>query len=82
MDNPAKLVTQGTPDKEKQNQNTARYMLDITIPTKNTNNRNKTCVLLQTTGGKEEPRYLYPTVLQDGRKIMHVPSDPDFFICI
>jgi hypothetical protein len=59
MDNPAKLVTQGTPDEEKQNKNTARYMLDITIPTKNTNNRNKTCVLLQTTGGKEEPNIIF-----------------------
>jgi len=40
MDNPEKLATQGTQDKEKQN--------------KNTTNANKTWALLQLTGGKEE----------------------------
>jgi GrpB-like predicted nucleotidyltransferase (UPF0157 family) len=59
MDNYAKLVTQGTPDEEKQNKNTARYVFDITITTKNTNNRNKTYVHLQTTGGKEEPNKIF-----------------------
>ena len=50
MANPEKLVTLGTQDKE----------IYITIcvghhyTQTNTNNVNKTCVLLQTTGGKDE----------------------------
>ena len=31
MDNPEKLVTQGTQDEEKQNENTTQYMLYTTI---------------------------------------------------
>ena len=31
MDNPEKLATQGTTDKEKQNKNTTQYALDITM---------------------------------------------------
>jgi len=31
MDNPDKLVTQGSQDEEKQNKNTTRYMFDTTI---------------------------------------------------
>jgi hypothetical protein len=31
MDNPEKLLTQGTQDEEIQNLNTTQYMLDITI---------------------------------------------------
>ena len=31
MDNPEKLVTQGTQDKEKQNKNTTQYVLDTTM---------------------------------------------------
>ena len=31
MDNPEKLTTQGTPDKEKQNKNTTQYVLDTTV---------------------------------------------------
>ena len=30
MDNPKKLVTQGTRDEERQNKNTTQYVLDIT----------------------------------------------------
>jgi hypothetical protein len=39
-------------DEEKQNNNTTQYVLDTQT---NTNNVNKTGVLLQTTGGKDEP---------------------------
>ena len=49
-DNPEKLATQGTQDGEKR-KNTTQYVLDQT----NTNHVNKTCTLLQTTGGKDEP---------------------------
>ena len=31
MDNPEKLATQGTQDEDKQNKNTAQYVLDTTI---------------------------------------------------
>jgi len=31
MDNPAKLVTWGTQDEEKQNKNTISYVLDTTM---------------------------------------------------
>ena len=31
MDNPEKLATQGTQDKEKQNKNTTQYVLDTTM---------------------------------------------------
>ena len=31
MDNPEKLTTQGTQDKEKQNKNTTQYVLDTTV---------------------------------------------------
>jgi hypothetical protein len=31
MDNPEKLATQGTQNKEKQNKNTSQYVLDTTI---------------------------------------------------
>jgi hypothetical protein len=31
MDNPEKLLTQGTQDEEIQNKNTTQYMLDITM---------------------------------------------------
>jgi hypothetical protein len=31
MDNPEKLVTQGTQDEEKQNKNTTQYVLDTII---------------------------------------------------
>ena len=42
MDNAEKLATQGTYDEGKQNKDTTLYV-------------NKTCALLQTTGGKYEP---------------------------
>ena len=31
MDNPEKLATQGTQDKEKQSKNTTEYVLDTTV---------------------------------------------------
>ena len=31
MDNPEKLVTQGTQDEEEQNKNTTQYVLDTTV---------------------------------------------------
>ena len=42
MDNPEKLATQGTQDKEKQTKNTTQYVLDTTMRKTNTNNVNKT----------------------------------------
>jgi hypothetical protein len=65
MDNPDKLTTLGTQDDDKQNKNTARYVLDTTnrkqdmccTPlTVNTNNVNKTSATLQTTGGRTDHR--------------------------
>ena len=50
MDNPEKLATQGTQEEDKENKNTTQYVLDTTIPHTNTNNVNKTWILLQTTG--------------------------------
>jgi hypothetical protein len=52
MDNPEKLATYGTQDEEKQKHNTI-YVGHHYAQT-NTNNVNKTCALLQTTGGKDE----------------------------
>jgi hypothetical protein len=40
MDNSEKLATKGTQDEDKQNKNTAQYVLDTNMP-KNTNNVNK-----------------------------------------
>ena len=54
MDNPEKLVTQGTKDEDKQNKNTTQYVLNTTIPKTNTNNVNKTRALLQATVGKDD----------------------------
>ena len=51
MDNLKKLVTQDTQDEEKQNKDRTQYTKA------NTNNVKKTPVLLQTTGGKDEPYY-------------------------
>ena len=41
MDNPRKLATQGTQDEDKQNKNTAQYVLDTAIR-KQTQIHNKT----------------------------------------
>ena len=54
MDNPEKLAPQCAQGKEKENKNTTQYVLDTTTQG-NTNNVNKTSILLQTTGGKDEP---------------------------
>jgi hypothetical protein len=51
-DNPEKLLTFGIQDDETHDKNITQPMLDITIR-KQTHNVNKTCSLLQTTGGKE-----------------------------
>ena len=50
MDNPEKLATQGTQYDEKHNTICIGYHFTQT----NTNNVNKTCPLLQTSGGKDE----------------------------
>ena len=42
MDNPEKLVTQGTQDEEKQNKNTTQYGLDTNYEQTNTNNVKRT----------------------------------------
>ena len=60
-----KMEIYSTQDQEKQNIHTTQYMFDITVQT-NTNNVNKTWVLLQTTGGKDEPSIvLYAEILTD-----------------
>jgi len=53
MDNPEKLKKYGTPDDEQQNKNT--HNVYWTLLYASTNNVSKTWVLLQTTGGKDEP---------------------------
>ena len=52
-DNPKKLATSGTQYEEKQNKNTTPCVGHHYMQT-NTNNVNKTCTLLQTTGGKDK----------------------------
>ena len=59
MDNPEKLATQGTQEEDKENKNTTQYVLDTTIPHTNRNNVNKTCALLQTVWGKDEPNMVF-----------------------
>ena len=54
-DNPEKLATHGTQDEENQNKNTTQYVLDTTIGKQTHTTQQRTCVLLQTTGGKDEP---------------------------
>ena len=51
MDNQEKLKKYGTPDDEQQSKNT--HNVCWTLLYANTNNVNKTWVLLQTTGGKD-----------------------------
>ena len=55
MDNPKKLATLGTQDtgQRQTEQKTQHYMQTYT------NNVNKTWVLLQTTGGKDEPNIVF-----------------------
>jgi hypothetical protein len=52
MGNPENLATLGTQDEEKQKHNT--ICIGHHYAQTNTNNINKTCALLQTTGGKDE----------------------------
>ena len=42
-------------DEEIQNKNTTQYVLDTTMRKQTKHNGNKTCALLQTNGGKDEP---------------------------
>ena len=51
MDNPEKLATNGTQDEDKQVKHNTICVGHHYTQT-NTNNVNKTCALLQTTGGK------------------------------
>jgi hypothetical protein len=48
---PAKTLV----DEEIQNKNTTQYVLDTTMRKQTKHNGNKTCALLQTNGGKDEP---------------------------
>jgi hypothetical protein len=52
MDNSEKLATYGTPDEHKQNKHTTQY--GDHYAQASTNNVNKACALLQTSGGKDE----------------------------
>ena len=54
-DNPEKLATYGRQDKEKQKQRHNRHYYAQTC----TNNVHKTCTLLQTSGGKDEPNIVF-----------------------
>ena len=54
--NPQKLATYVTQDNEKQNKKTTQYVLETTM---HKTNVNKTCALLQTTGGKDEPNIVF-----------------------
>jgi hypothetical protein len=60
MDNPEKLYNTGygTQDEEKQNKNNT-ICIGHHYAQANTNNVNKTPVLLQTTGGKHEPNIVF-----------------------
>jgi hypothetical protein len=53
MDNPEKLATLGTQEKEKQNKKHHTICVGYHYMQSNINKVNKTRVLLQTTGGKE-----------------------------
>ena len=55
MDNPEKLATYGTQDEDKQNTICVGHQYSQTKP----NNVNKKWALLQTTGGKDEPKLLF-----------------------
>ena len=54
-DNSEKLTTYGTQVKAKKNKTCVGYHYIQT----NTNNVNKTCTLLQTTGGRDEPHIIF-----------------------
>ena len=56
MDNPVKLSALDTQDENKQNKNITQYVLETTMHKQNVN---KTCALLQTTGGKDEPNIVF-----------------------
>jgi hypothetical protein len=53
IDNPGKLATQGTQYEDKKQHNMC--WTPLCANKHNTNNVNKTCALLQTTGDKDEP---------------------------
>jgi hypothetical protein len=55
MDNPEKLETSGTQNEEKHN---TLYVVHHYTQT-STNNVNKICAFLQTTGGKDEPNIVF-----------------------
>ena len=69
MDNPEKLKTQGTQDKQKLNTTCVGHHYTQT----NTNNINKTYALLHTTRGKYEPNVVSTQKLQ--RKPQHRPQN-------
>ena len=55
MDNLEKLATLDTQDEDKQKKKHNTICVGHHYTQANTNNVNKTCALLQTTGGKDEP---------------------------
>jgi hypothetical protein len=55
MDTPEKLATLGTQNEDKQNKKHYTICVGHHYTKTNTNNVNKTCALLQTTGVKDEP---------------------------
>ena len=58
MDNLEKLTTYGTQDEDKQNKKHNTICVGHQYSQTNTNNVNKKWALLQTTGGKDEPKLL------------------------
>jgi len=61
MDNPAKLAILGTQEQDEDKQNKKHDTICVAhhCMQANTNNVNKTCTLLQTTGGKDEPNIAF-----------------------
>ena len=61
MDNPEKLATFGTQDSRRRLKNNTQHNMCWTLlcAQTNTHNVNKTRVLLQTIGGKDEPNIVF-----------------------
>ena len=59
MDNTEKLATYGIQDEENQNKKHNKICVGHHYAKTNTNNVNKTCAFLQTTGGKYKPNIVF-----------------------
>ena len=60
MDNPEKVATLGTQDtRRRQTKQKTQHNICWTPQYAHTNNVNRTWVLLQTTGGKDEPNIVF-----------------------